>query len=138
MNNTQKMAAMGLVLVVVLLGGGYFLFKGQQAPVVPITALKCSSAYFNYVVGKPEVIVSAKGEDTAETKTVSCQYSYTDPNGTPSASTINGVLADMPGGKSWNCTDRDKLFPKGSTKFNVTVTDDHGGSSTCANTIYLP
>ncbi len=131
--------AVGIIAIVIL--GGVYLFQSQQTPPVPaapITALKCNSAFFNYVVGKPEVIVSANGEDKAETTSVSCAFKYTDPEGVTSQSTVNGNLSDTPGGKSFRCDEQAQVFPKGSTKFSVQVTDNAGQTANCESTIYLP
>ncbi len=135
--NLNILLAVGVVAVVILSGGFYFLSQKQE-PVVPINKLVCKEAYFNYVVGKPEIIVSAKGEDTAETSSINCEFSYTDPNGTPSATTIQADLKDAPGGKNWGCFDKDKIFTKGSTQFKVMVTDNRGETASCQSTIYLP
>ncbi|MBI4067735.1 hypothetical protein HY407_05110 [Candidatus Gottesmanbacteria bacterium] len=135
--NMKYLAVAGTVLILVLLGGGYY-FMQQKAPPTPITGLRCDSAYFNFVVGKPEVIVSASGVDSAETTSVSCAFSFEDPEGTASASTAQAQLEDVPGGKGFKCHDKDKVFPKGSTKFSVAVTDNRGESSSCASTVYIP
>ncbi|OGG13644.1 hypothetical protein A2773_06235 [Candidatus Gottesmanbacteria bacterium RIFCSPHIGHO2_01_FULL_39_10] len=137
--NTKNMniiIAVGVVALVIL-GGGFYFLSQRQEPIIPVNKLACKETFFNYVVGKPEIIVTAKGEDTKETSSVNCQFSYTTPDGTPSASTITADLKDAPGGKSWGCIDKDKLFPKGSTQYEVTVTDNRGETSTCQSTIFL-
>lgn len=129
----------GIVAIVIL--GGIYLLQSQKAttvPTTPVTALKCDSAYFNYIVGKPEIIVSANGVDTSETTTVSCVFNYTDPEGVTSQSTVNGQVSDSPGGKFWQCHETPKVFPKGTTKFSVNVTDNSGATSSCESAIYLP
>ena len=118
----------GVIAIVIL--GGVYLFKSQTPPAEPITALKCDSAYFNYVVGKPDIIVSAAS--------VSCQFNYTLPDSTTSQDNATGDLSDTPGGKGWQCHVSGKILPKGSTKFTVNVTDDQGGTASCDSTIYLP
>lgn len=135
--NLKNMGIVGVVIVGVLLVGGGFMLSQKKAPVVPATALKCDQAFFNYVVSKPELIVSATGVDTATTTNVTCEFSYKDPAGTPSANTVTAVLKDAPEGKSWNCSDKDKIFPKGSTTFTVAVSNDRGETSTCGSTIFL-
>lgn len=158
-NEYVKYLIVGVVALVLLVG--VWLFKSQSAEVVvPATALKCDSAFFNYVVAKPEIIVSASGVDTKATTTVSCQFNYasptntasvtTVPNGTPSAiavsisptgmesvSTVDGKLTDSAAGKSWRCSEPAKVFPKGKTNFSVTVTDDRGETSTCSSSIFI-
>ena len=137
-NSYMKYFAVGgTILVLLLLAGGYY-FLQQKAPPTPVAGLRCDSAYFNFVVGKPQVIVSASGVDSQETTSVSCEFNYDLATGTPSATTISGVLEDAPGGKGFKCHDKDKIFPKGATKFSVAVTDNRGETSSCASTVYLP
>ncbi len=123
-------------VIAVILFAGVWLFQSRVS-VSPISALKCDSAYFNYVVGKPDIIVSAAGVDTKETQNVTCQFSYTDPNGTPSGNTVSGVMGDTPGGKDWRCHDIGKVFPKGGTKFTVNIKNDRNESVSCSSTVFL-
>lgn len=132
----------GVVAIVILVG--VYLFQSKKTasvvstPQTPITSLLCESAFFNTVVGKPEVIVAAQGVATTATTSVSCVFNYTDPEGETTQSTVSGQLTDAAGGKTWRCNEEPKEFPQGSTDFNVTVTDNNSATSSCESTVYLP
>lgn len=130
-----KYIAGGIVAIIVL--GAVWVLKSQVMTEPPVTALKCDSGFFNYVVGKSDILVQAAGVDSKDSTSVTCQFNYTDPNGTPSANTVNGQLTDIQKGKSWRCVEQPKTFPKGTTKFSVTATNSKGETSTCNSQIFL-
>lgn len=134
-NEYVKYVVVGVVALLVLVG--VYLFKSQVTE-APISALTCDSGFFNYVVGKSSILVQSIGVDTKATTSVSCQFSYTDPNGTPSANKVDAKLEDSPTGKNWRCIEPEQTFPKGITKFTVNVTDNRGETAVCKSQIYLP
>ncbi len=136
----------GIVVLLGVIGGGWYFLSQSSAsltpvatptPSGPVTALRCDSAYYNYVVGRPEVIAAASGADTTATQKVSCQFNYTDPQGASSTATADALLQDIGNGKTWKCYDKNKIFPKGTTKFSVGITDDRGETASCNSSIFL-
>lgn len=150
MKSKETIYLIVIIAAVILLGGGMLWFFQSQSqlqtqtsivptptPRGPITGLTCDQGFYNYVVGKPQVIPGAIGVDTTATQSISCDFSYTDPQGASSSSKVNALLQNITGGKSWRCDDPDKLFPKGKTNFTVAVSDDKGETASCSSSIFL-
>ncbi|MCL4359941.1 hypothetical protein M1555_01635 [Patescibacteria group bacterium] len=148
----------GAVLLVAIIGAGYFLRPKNTPPATnapaetaavptptptpgPITGLACEKSYYNPVIGFAQYYLSFEGGDVSPAHTVTCNIEASQSGAIVAAVNVESPLTAAPqrNGSTFRCTTKKlDLKPNIPTKVNVVIKDDLNNQSTCSANFLLP